>query len=179
MSGTPGGVDDRPRPARGPDREGRRRAIAGAAVAGGLTLATYLVLRLPDWSSVSGRAQCQSQPWGCLGLAIAGAFALQVALVLLPWPLLSLARVRPAWQPAGVGVLAVLAGYAMYGSLTLESPLRGGLWPVLLSAILYGAAALATYDGWLKRGRGIALVCIIVLFPLIAGMAAGYGLPVR
>jgi hypothetical protein len=165
---------------RGPDREGRRRAIVGAAVGGGLTLATYLVLYLPGGPAAFSHAPCQSQrPWGCLGLAIVGSFALQLALVLLPWPLLSLARVRPAWQPAGIGLLAVLAGYAMYGSLTMVSPLRGGPWPVLLSAILYGAAALATYDGWLKRGRGLALACIIVLFPLIAGIATGYGLPVR
>jgi hypothetical protein len=165
---------------RGPGREGRRRAVAGAAVGGGLWLAAYLVLRVPDWSSVFAHAQCQSQqPWGCLGLAIAGAFALQLALVLLPWPLLSLARVRPAWQPAGVGLLAAFVGYAMYGSLNMESPLHGGPWSALLSALLYGAAALATYDGWLKRGRGLALACIIVLFPLIAGIATGYGLPVR
>jgi len=67
----------------------------------------------------------------------------------------------------------------MYGSLTMESPLHGGPWSALLSALLYGAAALATYDGWLKRGRGLAVACIIVLFPLIAGVATGYGLPVR
>jgi hypothetical protein len=177
VRGVPSQEEGHLRPGRALDRDGRRRAIAGAAVGGGLNLVAYLVLRLPNWSSAFGHPQCPPRPWGCLGLVIVGIAALQLGLVVLPWPLLRAAGVRPAWPSASVAILAVLAGFVMYGSLTIASPVRNGLWPVVLSAALYGASALVTGVTWPKRGRILAVACIIVLYPVAAGLTAGYGLP--
>jgi hypothetical protein len=148
-------------------------------VGGGLSLLVHLVLRLPHWShDFNGLACHREQPWGCLGLAVLGICLLAIALIALPWPLLALAGVRPAWQPAGVGALTVLAGYFMYGALIVNSPLRGGVAAsVLLPAILYAAAALATGDTWRGPRKWLAVAAVVILYPIIVGTILGYGVP--
>jgi hypothetical protein len=145
-----------------------QRVLASAGVAGGLGLALWLVVLAGSRSHVTSRLTCAG-PWGCLGLAILASFAALLAIVVLAWPLLYAARVRPAWPVALIGPVVALIVSREYLKLADRSLLTS-LWLVL--AISYAAAAVISaprlYRYW-SAVVGIAVVALYVLNWVAAG----------
>jgi len=119
-----------------------RRVLASACVAGGLGLVFWLVLYI-GWSRFTDGGTCGGA-WGlgCLGVAIIAGLAGILAFIVLAWPLLHAARVRPAWPVALLGPVISFVTYYEYVKLVGGS-LVTGLWIVLL-AVSYAAAAVIT-----------------------------------
>jgi hypothetical protein len=154
-------------------RGARHRTLAGAVVGGGLGLAVELALLAGTQSHIAAQLSCSNQqPYGCLGLAIIAIVALQVLFLTLPWPLLHLAGVRPAWRPALLGVLAQIGIYVL--NSTIVEPWHSKAFPVLLPAAIYALAAFATSSDIPRRWRFSAVAVILVGYPLIAGALTGF-----
>jgi hypothetical protein len=146
-----------------------RRVVASAGVAGGLGLVLGLVVLAGSRSHVTSRLTCGG-PWGCLGLAVIAGLAALLAIVILAWPLLYAARVRPAWPVALIGPMVALAASREYLKLADRS-LLASLWLVL--AISYAAAAVISaprlYRYW-SAVVGIAVVALYVLNRVAGGI---------
>lgn len=137
--------------------------IAGG-VAGGLGLLWWLVIVLAARLYV-GSAGCQQLPLGCLGMAVIWVLAALAVMVVLAWPLLHLAGVRPAWPVAlAAPLVAVVLARAYQAFAVLPAWSMPGV--IVVPAAAYGAAALVTAPG-ARRGQIIGLaVAIIALYPL-------------
>jgi hypothetical protein len=147
-----------------------RRVLASASVAGGLGLVFMLVLYIGSRSHVTAGLTCGGGEWGCLGLALIGALAGMLAIVVLAWPLLHMAGVRPAWPVALAGPAVALVMSREYANLTGHA-LVTGLWIVL--AFSYAAAAVITaprlYRYW-SLVVGIAVIALYVTTRSAGGM---------
>ncbi|MFD9406870.1 hypothetical protein ACFWBN_07570 [Streptomyces sp. NPDC059989] len=113
---------------------------------------------------------CQSEGWGCLGVALLLMAAVPVVAALLGWVLLRVVGVRPAWRVAGVGaLLGVLVDFLSYRAA------GSGLWgsfaaPLLLAAVYAVAAAVALPGvGTLRRWGALAGV-LVLLWPVTGAL---------
>jgi hypothetical protein len=147
-----------------------RRVLASASVAGGLGLVFMLVIYTGSRSHVTAGLTCGGGEWGCLGLALFGALAGMLAIVVLAWPLLRAAGVRPAWPVALAGPVVALVASREYANLTGQT-LITGLWIVL--ALSYAAAAVITaprlYRYW-SLVVGIAVIALYVATRNVGGL---------
>jgi hypothetical protein len=144
-----------------------RRVLASATVAGGLGVVFMLVLYIGSRSHVTAGLTCGGE-WGCLGLALIGALAGMLAIVVLAWPLLHMAGVRPAWPVALVGPVVALVLSREYGNLTGHT-LVTGLWVVL--AVSYAAAAVITAPRLYRYWSLVVGLAVIALY--LATRSAG------
>ena len=138
-----------------------RRVLASASVAGGLGLVFMLVLDIGSGSHITAGLTCGGGEWGCLGLALIGALAGMLAIVVLAWPLLHAAGVRPAWPVALVGPVVTLVVSREYGDLTGQTP-ETGLWVVL--ALSYAAAAVITAPRLYRYWSLVVGIGVIALY---------------
>lgn len=147
-----------------------RRVVASAGVAGGLGLVPWLVVLAGSRSHVTAGLSCGGGPWGCLGLAIIASLAALLAIVILAWPLLYAAGVRPAWPVALIGPIVALVASREYMKLA-DGGLLTSLWFVL--AISYAAAAVISaprlYRYW-SAVVGIAVVALYILNRVAGGI---------
>ena len=139
-----------------------RRLVASAGVAGGLGLVLWLAVLAGSRSHVTSRLTCGS-PWGCLGLAIIASLAALLAIVILAWPLLYAARVRPAWPVALIGPMVALVVSREYVKLADRSLLTS-LWLVL--AISYAAAAVISAPRLYRYWSAVVGMAVIALYVL-------------
>jgi hypothetical protein len=65
--------------------------------------------------------------------------------------------------------------YLLYGLLVIPS--RGAVWFVLLPAVTYAGAAVATAPAATRRLRLVAGAFVLVGCPLITGWLSGFGVP--
>jgi hypothetical protein len=83
-----------------------------------------------------------------------------IAIVVLAWPLLHLAGVRPAWPVALLGPFVATSTY--YEFLTLvDRSFVTGLW--ILLAISYAAAAVITAPRLYKYGSAAVAMAVVAL----------------
>jgi hypothetical protein len=126
-----------------------RRVLTAGAVAGGLGLAFWLVAdavtrsRFARLSCHLGRPGCTTFV-GVIGLyaGLLAAFAGVLAIVVLAWPLLHAAGVRPAWPVALAGPVVAMAASGAYLRF-VPAPHGAAVVPIVL-AISYTAAAAIT-----------------------------------
>jgi hypothetical protein len=144
------------------------RVVASAGVAGGLGLVLWLVALAGYRSHVTSGLTCGG-PWGCLGLAIIASLASLLAIVILAWPLLYAARVRPAWPVALIGPMVALVASREYLKLADRSLLTG-LWLVL--AISYAAAAVISAPRLYRYLSAVVAVAVVALY-VLNGVAGG------
>jgi hypothetical protein len=102
-------------------------------------------------------------PWGCLGLAIIASLAALLAIVILAWPLLYAARVRPAWPVALIGPMVALVVSREYVKLADRSLLTS-MWLVL--AISYAAAAVISAPRLYRYWSAVVGMAVIALYVL-------------
>jgi hypothetical protein len=138
-----------------------RRVLASASVAGGLGLVFFLVLYIGSRSHITAGMTCGGGEWGCLGLAIIGLLASMLAIVVLAWPLLHAAGVRPAWPVAVVGPVVALAVSDEYTNLT-DQTLITGLWIIL--ALSYASAAVITAPRLYRYWSLVVGIAVIALY---------------
>jgi hypothetical protein len=143
-------------------RRRTRLVLASATAAGGLGLVFMLVLYIGSRSDVAAGLTCGGGEWGCLGLALIGALAGMLAIVVLAWPLLHTAGVRPAWPVAQVGPVVTLVASRKYENLTGQT-LVTGLWAVL--AVSYAAAAVITAPRLYRYWSLVVGTAAIALYP--------------
>ncbi len=105
---------------------------------------------------------CSNRGWSCLGFALVGYYATPVLSVLLGWPLLRWAGVRPAWP------VALTAPIAMWGLHSLLRITIGLSLPGLVAVVAagYGVAALATAPRLRWPWRASVAVAVVALIPL-------------
>jgi hypothetical protein len=140
-----------------------RRVVASAGVAGGLGLVLWLVTFAGSRSHVTSRLTCGGDTGGCLELAIIGSIAALLAIVILAWPLLYAARVRPAWPVALIGPVVALVASREYLRLA-DSSLLTSLWLVL--AISYAAAAVISAPRLYRYWSGVVALGVVALYVL-------------
>ena len=145
-----------------------RRIAASAGVAGGLGLVLWLVALAGSRSHVTSGLTCTG-PWGCLGLAIIASLAGFLAVVILAWPLLYAARVRPAWPVALIGPIVALVVSREYVKLADRSLLTG-LWLVL--AVSYAAAAVISAPRLYRYWSAVVALAVVALF-VLSGAGGG------
>jgi len=138
-----------------------RRLLASAGVAAGLGIVLRLVVYLGSRSHATAGLTCGGGEWGCLGLAIAATFASILAVVLLAWPLLYAAGVRPAWPVVLVGPVVSFLLSRVYINLA-DKTLPGGLWLVL--ALSYAAAAVITAPRLYRFWSPVVAVAVVALY---------------
>ena len=142
-------------------RDAPARAIIAGGLAGGLSVLMWLVVIV---FLLERRASCQAQALDCLGVLLVGFAAAAVLPAALAWPLLWLARVRPAWPVAltalPVGFILAHAYAAFIGAPYWLAP---GI--IVIPACSYFVAALLTTPG----ARPLRVIClavvIIALYP--------------
>jgi hypothetical protein len=140
------------------------RVAASGGVAGGLGLVLWLVVLAGSRSHATSRLSC-SGPWGCLGLAVIASLAALLAIVILAWPLLYAARVRPAWPVALIGPVVALVASREYVKLA-DSSLLTGLWLVL--AVSYAAAAVISAPRLYRYWSAVVAIAVVALWVLNA-----------
>ena len=136
-----------------------RRVAASAFVAGGLGFVFWLVVYIGARSHFAARLNCGESPWGCLYLGIIGVAAGLLVIVLLAWPLLRLAGVRPAWPVALLGPLIAINSYRAF--LLADRSLISGLWIFL--AISYAAAAVITAPRFFRYWSAAVAMTVVAL----------------
>lgn len=144
------------------------RVLASAGVAGGLGLMFWLVFYVGSRSHVGAGFACGGG--GCLFLAIVGVLAGLVAIVVLAWPLLRLAGVRPAWPVALLGPIIAMNAYGEFLVLA-ERSLVTGLW--ILLAISYAAAAVITAPRLYRYGSAAVAMAVVAL-AIVTRIVHGY-----
>ncbi len=145
-----------------------RRVVASAGVAGGLGLALWLAVLAGSRSHVTSGLSCGG-PWGCLGLAIVASLAALLAIVILAWPLLYAARVRPAWPVALIGPVIAIVASREYVKLA-DGRLLTGLWLVL--AVSYAAAAVISAPRLYRYWSAVVGIAVVALW-VLNGVAGG------
>lgn len=143
------------------------RVLASASVAGGLGLIFWLVLHVASRSHVG--LTCGGGG-GCLFLAIVGVLAGLVAIIVLAWPLLHLAGVRPAWPVALLGPFIAIVAYREF-LLLVDRSLVTGLW--ILLAISYAAAAVITAPRVYRYGSAAVAMAVVAL-AIVTRILRGY-----
>jgi hypothetical protein len=137
------------------------RALIAGGSAGGLGVLMWLVVSV---FILERSASCQSQGLDCLGALLVGFVAAAVMLVVLAWPLLWLARVRPAWP---VALTALPVGFILAHAYAAFTGTPYWLVPgiIVIPACSYAVAALLTTPG----ARPLRVIClavvIIALYP--------------
>jgi hypothetical protein len=145
-----------------------RRVLASASVAGVLGLAFWLVFSIGSGSRFFAGDTCGG-PAGCLMVAVFAVLAGLLAIVVVAWPLLRVAGVRPAWPVALLGPFIALSAYREF-TLLADHGLVPGLW--ILLAVSYAAAAVITaprlYQYW-SAVAAMAVVALDLAMALVAG----------
>jgi hypothetical protein len=142
-------------------REAPARATIAGVLAGGLSVLMWLVVTV---FLLERSANCQPQAVDCPGVLLVGFVAAAVLLVVLAWPLLWLARVRPAWP---VALTALPVGFILAHAYAAFTGAPYWLVPgiIVIPACSYFAAALLTTTG----ARPLPVIClaavIIALYP--------------
>lgn len=137
------------------------RALIAGGLAGGLSVLMWLIVSV---FILERSASCQSQGLDCLGELLVGFVAAAVMLVVLAWPLLWLARVRPAW-PVALAALPVGFILAHVYAAFIGAPYWLAPGIIVIPACSYAVAALLTTPG----ARPLRVIClaavIIALYP--------------
>jgi hypothetical protein len=145
-----------------------RRLVASAGVGGGLGLILWLGALAGSRSHFTSGPACGG-PAGCLELDIFASLAALLAIVILAWPLLYAARVRPAWPVALIGPIVALVASREYLKLADRSLLTS-LWLVL--AVCYAAAAVISEPRLYRYWSAVVALAVVALC-VLNGVAGG------